>query len=252
MPPIYQNWCNVQSRTLAAGRSLHLVTEQPGARAGVLPQIVQTVQSHYDAPAAIADCIRRLGMARAARKLAQRMPQTIKGRSGHLGEILATEVVPTVLPQFQVPINRLRWNDGRDTSMRGEDVVGITPLTGGNARFLKGESKSRRQLGNTALRDARKALNANRGTISAHALAFIESRLREAGNTALADYFERYQLDRGMTEAEVTHLNFTFTGNNAATLIETELRGYRGRIEQHCVNLRITDHQAFIVSVYPR
>ena len=43
-----------------------------------------------------------------------------------LGEILATEAVPAIVPTFQVPIKRLRWLDGRESALRGEDVIGIS------------------------------------------------------------------------------------------------------------------------------
>jgi hypothetical protein len=49
-----------------------------------------------------------------------------KGRDpGHLGEILATESVPALLRPFKVPIKRLRWVDGRESALRGEDLIGL-------------------------------------------------------------------------------------------------------------------------------
>ena len=251
MPHIYENWCTVQSRDVAAQRRLHLLREVAGARATAQPGIIQTVESHYDNPDAIAARIVRLGMTEAARILAGRMPQTKKGRSGHLGEILATEVVPAILPNFQIPIKRLRWNDGRETSMRGEDVIGIN-TTGTRVRFLKGESKSRANLPPAVIRQARKALNANGGSLSIHAMGFIETRLRESGNDTLANHFEVYLVDKSFPETDLVHLNFLFSGNDATNGIETDLRDYAGRIEQHGVNLRINDHQAFILAIYTR
>ena len=42
------------------------------------------------------------------------LPRNAKARSGHLGEIFATEAAPAVLKDFQIPIKRLRWLDGRE------------------------------------------------------------------------------------------------------------------------------------------
>ena len=43
---------------------------------------------------------------------------------------------------------------------------------------------------------------------------------------------------------------FAFSGNDASNQLESDLRAYGGKIEQHAVNLRINDHQKFISSIY--
>jgi hypothetical protein len=249
MTHIYEKWCDLKFRDVAPQRRLHLLRELDGARAAVKQQIIQTVQSHYDNPTLLAARIARLGMVEAARVLAEKMPQTKKGRSAHLGEILATEVVPAIFPQFQIPIKRLRWNDGRETSMRGEDLIGIS-IIAGRVRFLKGESKSRARLTPSVVAQARRALNANGGSLSVHAMGFIASRLAEMGNEAMAAHFEEYLVDKNLPDNALVHLNFAFSGNDAQTAMENDLRDYRGRIEQHGLNLIIADHQNFILTVY--
>jgi hypothetical protein len=83
------------------------------------------VASHYDDPERLMDRIARLGYAKAAQVLKVMLPTTKRARSGHLGEILTTESVPALLRPFKVPIKRLRWADGRESALRGEDLIGL-------------------------------------------------------------------------------------------------------------------------------
>ena len=64
--------------------------------------------------------MKRLGYKVAAKILSEAMPQTPKGRSGDLGEILATELVEEEIG-LRVPVRRLRYKDGRNMAMRGDD-----------------------------------------------------------------------------------------------------------------------------------
>jgi hypothetical protein len=62
--------------------------------------------------------------------------------SGELGEILATELVEEMM-DYEVPVRRLRYKDGREMALRGDDFIGIRVNAAGNLHLLKGESKSR-------------------------------------------------------------------------------------------------------------
>ncbi|HVT73845.1 MAG TPA: hypothetical protein VHD61_11965 [Lacunisphaera sp.] len=246
---IYDGWCNLKVQTIAAGRQLHLVSEIPGARAKAQKRIINTVLSHYEDPAILADRVKRLGFKKAAKILDALQPKTKKARSGHVGEILATETVSAILPKFVVPISRLRWLDGRETAMRGEDVIAVL-LAGKRPRFLKGESKSRISLSPGVVAAARKALRANKGRPSQHAMGFVMRQLRLLGQPDLALVFENYLLLETIQESDLVHLLFGLSGNDASAALEKDLKDYGGSIEQHSVNLRIADHPAFIASLY--
>lgn len=246
---LYDGWCKIKATEISAGRQLHFAEEIAGARPKAHAQIVTTVQSHYEDPKHLADRIKRLGLKKAAKILSGLLPKTKKARSGHVGEILATEVVAAILPDFTVPISRLRWLDGRETAMRGEDVIAIA-RAGKRTRFLKGESKSRESLNPGVVAAARKALRANKGRPSQHAMAFIKRRLTDQGNEELALIFENYLVRETIPEADLVHLLFGFSGNDASAALEADLKAYGGKIEQHSVNLRIADHPAFIASIY--
>ena len=66
------------------------------------------------------------------------LPASKKGRSGDIGEILATEFVNREL-DFKVPIFRLRWRDDREMALRGDDILAVRTDPSGLLFFLKGE-----------------------------------------------------------------------------------------------------------------
>jgi hypothetical protein len=136
-------------------------------------------------------------------------------------------------------------------SMRGDDVIGVMQADGDPPiKFLKSEVKSRASLSNDVVDKARQALNDNGGLPSPHALAFVSDRLHETGAEELADLIALAQLKYGIAHAQVQHLLFTFSGNEPAALLTTDLKNYEGPVRQKAVGLRINDHQKFIAAVY--
>ena len=248
---LYDGWCDLTAKNISNGHRLHLLVERDGVRATVKGKIVDTVDSYYQDPKLLADRIKKHGLVKAAKMLEALLPRTKIARSGQLGEILASEVVPAILPTFRVPLKRLRWRDGRETAMRGEDVVGVS-WDKKRVRFLKGESKSRVSLSPTVVAEARAALKTNQGRLSQHALAFMADRLRETGEEHLALLFEEVLVNKNIATEDLVHLLFGLSGNDASAALEADLKAYTGKIEQHAVNLRIDDHQEFISSMYKR
>lgn len=216
----------------------------------VVEDIAQVVPNHYIDPKVIAGILERLGKPEAAKKLRTKLPQTKTLRSGDLGEILATEYIES-LTEFNVPIRKLRWRDHREMAMRGDDVIGImSPENNHKPRFIKTEAKSRAALGRQVLKEAREALDADDGRPTPHALAFVADRVREGGNTKLADVIEDAQLKNGIASQQMEHMLFTFTGSNPNNLQKKILEAYDGDIKQHAVGLRIKTHQEFIADVF--
>ncbi len=246
---LYDGWCNCKAKNISNGRRLHLLTEIDGARPKAHGRIIETVLAHYEDPRHLADRIKRLGFKKAARILEGILPKTKKARSGHVGEILAMEAVPAILPEFEIPIKRLRWLDGRESALRGEDLIGISREQK-RIRFLKGESKSRAALSPAVVEEARKALKANNGRPSQHAMAFVMHRLLEMGKKDLALTFEDHLLLKTIAVEDLVHLLFGFSENDASTALQADLEAYSGKIEQHAVNVQIEDHQGFIASIY--
>ncbi len=208
------------------------------------------VPGHYASPERIADFLERLGREKTAAYLREKLPQTPKIRSGDLGEVLATEYIGE-RTTYMAPIKRLRWKDHREMPMRGDDVIGVAlPEDDAPIRFLKSEVKSRASLSTNVVEDARRALNNGSGLPSPHALAFVSDRLHEIGQDDLADLIALAQLRDGISEGQVQHLLFTFSGNAPDAFLKTDLENYGGPIHQTAVGLRVTKHQQFIAAVY--
>jgi hypothetical protein len=118
--------------------------------------------------------------------------------------------------------------------------------------FLKTEAKSRQALGKDVMKEAREGLDGSDGRPAPHALTFVADRLREIGNIALADIIESAQLVDGITDGQMEHLLFTFSGNDPLKFQKTSLGSYAGVIKQNAVGLWNLNHQKFIADVYKK
>src|ERR1700674_1908815 len=136
--PLFADWCGCE-RADTGRKHLLKFTEKVGGRAVVKANLPKVMRSHYDDAVRIAEDVAQLGYAKAAALLAERMPRSKRARSGELGEILATEVVEESLG-YRVPVRRLRYKDGREMALRGDDFIGLNVEAGGVLRFAKGES----------------------------------------------------------------------------------------------------------------
>ena len=98
--------------------------------------------------------------------------------------------------------------------------------------------------------EARKALSGNAELPSPHAVSFVADRLGETGDLALKDALDTAQLRDGFGPSQVTHMIFTFSGNDSSTLLKNNLTAYAGEASQHYVGLRVQTHQNFIKDVF--
>lgn len=140
--PLYWDWC-VCVEEVTGRKRLWLLTEKGGGRERVWALLLETVRSHYDHLDRIAADAARLGYEKAAEILRTRMPTEERARSGDLGEILASELAEDTLG-FRIPVKRLRFKDGRNMALRGDDFIGVVLAEGGQLRLLKGESSAAR------------------------------------------------------------------------------------------------------------
>ena len=226
------------------------------ARSADLPAaedaVAAVIPTHYASEEQIARILQRLDKTAAATFVREKLPLTKSIRSGDLGEILATEYIEDETP-YEVPIKRLRWKDHREMAMRGEDVIAIErDAATQRLRFLKTEAKSRANLAAAVITEAREALDKDNGLPSAHALSFISARLMETGNTALADAIDDAQLKEGITPRNVSHLLFTFSGNDPTPLLRASLEDYQGAIAQSAAGVLVAAHGDFVRTVYEK
>lgn len=241
---VLTRWFATDSSTVGK-HPLHLMTEVPGARADALDDVREVVRSHYVSPEITAKRLADLGAPKTARLLREHVPTTKTARSGDLGEILATEIGEQTLG-FIVPVRRLRWKDGRNMALRGDDIIGIRVDAKGELEFLKGESKSRAALTTDVVDDAGAALDRDRGRPTRHAVLFVAERLRELGDDSLAVRLENAVLD-SFSGSRVEHLLFMLTGGNPKNLLKTHLTSVPSKKRtRHAVGVRIVDHGSFI------
>ena len=182
--------------------------------------VANKLKNHY----ITAKLLQKWGNKKLAAFLLKKTPATLVGKSGDLGEILATEMVNAgYLGSYRIPINRLRWKDSQELPMRGDDLIGIS-FDESPIKFLKGEAKSRSKLSSSVLTKARNALEKNKGLPLSHTLGFVVERLYEVGEDARADLLEPYLLEKVPTQSQVAHMVFTFSGNDPSKLLTDEIK----------------------------
>lgn len=245
---VLKRWLSSNS-SVVGKHPLHVMTEQAGVRTTVLDDIRAVVRTHYVAPEIAAQRVADLGAPATAKVLRELLPKTKAARSGDLGEVLATEVAEQTLG-FTVPVRRLRWKDGRNMALRGDDIVGVRVDTNGRLLgLLKGESKSYAKLTDAVIEKAAEALDRDRGRPGRHAVLFIATRLRETGkdaDAALAAQLEAAVV-AGFSGSTVEQFLFALTGIDPNTLLSTHLTAAsKKRRPRHAVGVRIADHADFI------
>lgn len=244
----FTEWCD-EIETSVPLRKLHRLTANPAKLAHATAGIAGTLPEYYAAPSRIADLLKKLGKPAVAKYVAEKLPTTKSIKSGDLAEILCNAYV-LESTTFTRGIKRLRWKDHRNMSMRGEDVLAFRFDAKGRLYVLKAEVKSRAAMSTTVIGEARKALSANAELPSPHAISFVADRLSEAGDLALKDALDNVQLKVGFDTSQVTHMLFTFSGNDSSELLDTNLTAYSGKVSQHFVGLRVPTHQNFIKDVF--
>jgi len=241
---LVEQWLQV-SQSAVGRHSLWLLSERDGRRPAILDDLRELVRGHYVDSKTTAKRLAALGAPKTAELLREHVPMRKKGRSGDLGEILATELAERHL-KYEIPIRRLRWKDGRKMALRGDDLIGIARDKTNKLLMLKGESKSRATLSSAVLEEAGSALDGDRGRPTRHSVLFIAERLREQGHDALAEELEEAVLNsfRGVP---VAHMLFVLTGSSLKNLLSTHLTAVaKKRRVRHAVGLRIADHGKFI------
>lgn len=224
---------------------LRICEERDGSRDEVLDDLRNLVRGHYVDPQITAKRMASLGAPKTAALLREHIPTMKKARSGDLGEVLATELAELEL-NYDVPIRRLRWKDGREMALRGDDILGVARNGKNKLLLLKGESKSRAVLSTAVLDEASGALDSDRGRPTRHSVLFVAERLRDLGKDELAEELEEAVLNsfRGIP---VAHMLFVLTGGPPKDLLETHLRGAaKKRRVRHTIGVRIPDHGKFI------
>lgn len=228
---------------------LILMFENDGIRSDIMNELRTIVCSHYINPEITAKRLEALGAAKTAELLQEHLPTTKIARSGDLGEILAIEVAEQHL-EYEVPVRRLQWKDGREMALRGDDITGLVYGVNNKLRLLKGESKSRAELSTTVLDEANDALAKNLGRPSRHTIMFIANRLRDKGEDVLAEDLEEALL-QSFQNIRIEHMLFILSGNNPENLLTGHMKAHiKKKHRRYAVGVHIKDHRKFIESLF--
>ena len=251
---LYKKWC-VPTKEQDNRKYFWTYVEKDGGRDEIHDDLAETIRSHYDRLERIAEDVDRLGYKVAADILSEAMPQTSRGRSGDLGEILATELVEEEIG-LRVPVRRLRYKDGRNMAMRGDDFIGAGyDGKGEKLWLLKGEAKSNKVLGKSTVKSARKVLNRDSGRCTPDSLLFVANRLLESDdaddNTLGRSLRDEVGL-KSLSADRIDHMLFTVSGNGPHASLKKDLEAAGTNRDQYVVNIHIEDHQDFIAAIYQK
>lgn len=245
----FSEWCDFENVS-SGPHNRSVMSAKSGYVSNGVKFTAAIVPEHYVSLERFSSALKRLGKPASA-MLVDRLPATPTMRSGDIGEILATAWIEELGGNYQVPIRRLRWKDHREMAMRGEDVIGIR--VGGSPQplgFLKTEAKSRVRLTRQVLEEARTSLDKDDGKPSPHALGFVSEMLNLSGASQLADAIDEALYKHEISQSDVEHLTFAFSGNPPGGLLDSALQAYSGTIRQFAVGLRVDSHASFIRDVF--
>ncbi|MXP29699.1 DUF1837 domain-containing protein [Porphyrobacter algicida] len=246
-----EDWLKIEEEELSELKSLFALSEIDGGRDWIEDELIECIRSHYDDPRNIADDITDLGFPAAGALLAERLPTSPRARSGEIGEVLATEFIE-YQTEFRVPVRRLRYKDGRNMALRGDDFLGVFEDDDDRLLLLKGEAKSGQYMGGGVIEEARNRLTADHGRPTPISLLFVIDRLLEATGTdrALGRRIRNEMGRRSLRPDRITHCIFTLTGNDPLDHLESDIENADELRPHLSVNLRIDDHADFIAWLY--
>jgi hypothetical protein len=250
---LFDDWCGKHKSEDKRKHFLTLV-EKNGGRDAIRDRLAETMRSHYERLDRIAADVARLGYAGAAELLRTVLPRNAKARSGELGDILATELVEEETG-FRVPVRRLRYKDGREMALRGDDFIGAAYDPDDKLWLLKGEAKSNKTLGKTTITNARQALCRHDGRCTPDSLLFVANRLLESedeDDVALGRTIRDAIGNKTIRANRVDHMLFTMSGNAPPSALKADLEGASTDRAHYVVNLRIEDHQEFIAKMFEK
>ena len=248
----FPDWCKIERPgPVVKDHRLRFLTNKPNCFKAAVKAVSEIIPENYVNKDYLADIFNRLGKEAAAAKLREKLPDSPGSRSGDIGEILAATYI-NEMTEFSVPIGRLWWKDHQNMPVRGEDVIAIKVTDSGRLRFLKGEAKSGKEIPPSVISEAGETLLANDELPTPHALGLVAERLRDRGETELAHRIEEAYLLNPISVSQVSHLLFSFSGNDTRNLLKKHVEGFLGKARQLAVGLRVSRHQEFIKAVYEK
>jgi hypothetical protein len=225
-----------------------LVSTDDGAG---IEAVAATLPKKYAKTETLALIAEKYGKPKVSDFLRNKLPVSVMGRSGDLGEILAAAYLEEESGYIVGP-SRLIDSDHQELAMRGDDVLGakLDPTDG--LRLAKAEAKSRIKVTKTVVKEARDGLERAAGLPSPHSLTQFAERLLDTAENQIGEAVLELQLFDGVRPKDVTHLMFLFTMSDPSILVADDLDAYTGGIKQLTITLRVNAHQEFIRDTYEK
>ena len=248
----FERWCK-SFKERDKRKHYWTYVEKDGGRNEIRDELAKIIRSHYDRLEVIAEDVKLLGYEVASKILKAEMPQMARGRSGDFGEILATELVEEEIG-LSIPVRRLRYKDGRNMAMRGDDFIGAGyDGRGEKLWLLKGEAKSNKVLGKATIKSARKVLNRDNGRCTPDSLLFVANRLLESHDPNDNELGRSLRDEVGLKSlraGRIDHMLFTVSGNGPHASLKEDLDSTGTNRDHYVVNVHVEDHQDFIAVMY--
>lgn len=246
----FKEWCVLTKNDVNNHQLRTLLPEIDKLHLGI-DSLAKTIPGHYASEERLAALFKRLGKEKVSEFIIEKLPTQKNIRSGDLGEILGSAYL-NEYTKYKTGINKLRWKDHRNMAMRGADLLAVRGHDVLKIKFIKGEVKSRKALSLGVMNEAYNALGKDNNRPSAHSLAFLADRLYEEGNDELASLIDDALLTYQIKDTQISHLIFTFSGNEPTKILNLALSNYKGSVSQYSVGLHISEHQEFIKAVYEK
>jgi hypothetical protein len=219
--------------------------EKKGAQATGLGLLKPLVADHFVGESTV---MKLGGYEKAAEVLQNSLPTSKRTRSGDLGELLATEYVNSQT-EFTVPIKKLKWKSDRQMPMHGNDVLGLN-YKSNPRRLLKCECKSRKQFGDSAVKEASDGLDGFDGRANPSTLAFITKRLFEENRDDEARMWNELQTKDTLPARNLTQMVFALGGNDPTPALAKCPKSKVKGIERRHAAVRVAGYDDFIEAVY--
>ena len=243
----FRTWCTIGDLVPVGGHLSGVI--ESGDEATGIAIVAAALPEAYAESDSLALIAERFGKRGVARFLRNKLPTKQSARSGDIGEILATAYLFEECGYVVGP-SLLIQRDHQEWAMRGDDVLGAKVEIDGDVRITKVEAKSRLNLGERTVADAREGLARNAELPSPHSLTQFAERLLQSAHRSVGEAVLGLQLADGVHPDRMGHLMFLFTGSDPSDHVVADLKSYAGSISQLTITLRVNGHQAFIKDAF--
>ena len=245
----FKSWCTPATVVPINGHTAGILVSRDD-EAGI-EAVSASLPGKYAKAESLAIIAERFGKPKVSEFLRNKFPASTVGRSGDMGEILATAYLEEDCSYIVGP-SRLIHRDHHEWAMRGDDVLGAKLDDSSSVHLAKAEAKSRIKMTNSVVEEARGGLQREDGLPSPHSLTQFAERLLDTPDGSLGEAVLELQLSNGVRPAVMTHLMFLFTTNDPSECVKDDLTAYTGAIKQQTMTLRVNAHQDFIRTSYEK